>query len=99
MAGNRGPYHTWERDTEADKQHWKEIVEEENTKRAIRTAENQALAYDKGTWQHAALNEFNIKIEQINSSEGRTGRNKKRKRKPEGMFKEDKLVFTSKGKL
>lgn len=74
-------------------------MDKENTMRVLRTAENQALPHKKGTWQQIALDEFNLKVEQINSAEGRTGRHKKRKRKPETMFKENKLIFTSKGRL
>jgi len=95
--GHRGPFHIREKDTEADKKHWAEIVNQENVKRARRTSENQALAHEEGTWQREALVEFNMNIERINVEEGRTGRHKKRKRKAEAMFKEDKLKVTSKG--
>jgi len=97
LTGHRGLYHIWEKDTDADKEHWLEIVDEENFKRARHTAENQALAYQEGTWQQQSLKEFNANIERINIEEGRTGQHKKRKRKPEAMFKEDKLRVTSKG--
>ena len=99
LAGNRGPYHIWEKDSEEDKKHWNQIIEEENEKRAYRMAENQVLAHEKGTWQKQALDEFNQRVDEINASEKRTGRHKKRKRKPEDMFREGKVTFTSKDKF
>jgi len=38
-------------------------------------------------------------IYEMNASEKRTGRYKKHLRKPEDMFRENKVTFTSKGKL
>jgi len=61
-AGNRGPYHIWENDTEEDKEHWKEIIGKENAKRAYHMTENQGLAHKEGTWQQKALDEFNQSI-------------------------------------
>ena len=59
LAGNSGPYHIWEKDSEEDKKHWNQIIEEENEKRVYRMAENQARAHEKGTSQQKALDEFN----------------------------------------
>jgi len=98
ITGSRGPYHIWEKDSEKDKGHWKEIIEEENEKRASRMSENQALAQETGTWQQKALDKFNERVDEINASEKHTGRHKKRKRKPEDMFRENNITFTSKGK-
>lgn len=97
LLGHHGPYHIWEKDTDADKKHWREIVDQENGKRARRIADNQASAHIESTWQRNALEEFNANIDRTNIMEGRTGRHKKRKRKPEAMFKEPELKFTSKG--
>ncbi|KAG0132859.1 hypothetical protein HOY82DRAFT_605521 [Tuber indicum] len=72
--GQRGPYHIWQKDTEEDKLCRKQLVDEENGMHAHCTAENQAKAYEEGTWQYNALHEFNQNIERINIEEGHTGR-------------------------
>jgi len=98
IAGSHGPCHIWEKNSEKEKEHLKEIIEEENEKRASCMAENQVLAHEKGTWQQKALDMFNKRVDEINASEKCTGRHKKRKQKPEDIFRENKVTFTSKGK-
>ena len=95
--GSKEPCHVWEQDTLEDQGQFQHIVNQENQTNRERQEVNCQQATIPGTWQHQARAEFNDNIQRTNEEEGRTGRNKRKKRKAEQLFKEKELVFTSKG--
>lgn len=90
-TGIKGLFHVWEQDSVEDRNRYDEIVVRENANRRIRQRENQQQANSSCRWQHRALQEVNTNIERQNVEEGRVGRNKRRKRMSDQIFKEEAL--------
>lgn len=97
--GQRGPYHIWEQETEADQERHKAIIDEENCISLERQAINHAQAAILGTWQYLALEEINENIEQQNKREGRIERRKRHRRGPQQEFKEEQFEHHSRGEI
>lgn len=75
----------------------KEIAAEVNTQLAEEARVQQQNARIENTHEHRILQEFNANVDHQNIEEGRTGKYKKRHRKPESMFKLKPIGLQSKG--
>lgn len=93
---HRGTHHIWERETLDDEKHYQDIVAHENQVRQERQQHNQAQAAIPGTCQSQVLEQINNNIERQNLEEGRQGRHKRRRRRPQQEFKEEQFQFQSK---
>jgi hypothetical protein len=83
--------------TAADKTHQQEVQKEVNEERQEKSRKRARLAEIPGTNENKEVARFNEEIDRQNAEEGRTGRHKKRHRKPTQVFKAEEIKVTTKG--